>query len=57
MATVRVVPSLDILENRQAGLGMGRELVALEELALEGGEEASCTFGRQSRRHSAIALS
>ena len=40
MATVRVILPFDVLEDRHAGLGLGRELGAIEEFALEGGEEA-----------------
>jgi hypothetical protein len=40
MATVRVVPPFDGLEDGEAGLDLGREAPPVEELALEGGEEA-----------------
>ena len=40
MPAVRVVPALDELEDGQAGLDLGREAAAVEELALEGREEA-----------------
>ena len=37
---MRVVPALDVAEERQAGLGLGLEGVPVEQLALEAGEEA-----------------
>ena len=37
---MRVVPSLDVLEDGQARRGLRREAVALEQFAFEGGEEA-----------------
>jgi hypothetical protein len=40
MPTVRVVPAFDVLEDGQARSGLGREAVAIEQLALERGEEA-----------------
>ena len=44
MASSRVVPALDELEERHARLGLGGELAARQELALEGGEEALATL-------------
>src|SRR5215813_3522662 len=38
--TVRVVPPLDKVEDRDPRLGRGGEASTIEELALEGGEEA-----------------
>ena len=38
--TVRVVPALDEVEDRDAGLGLRAEAVAIEQLAFERGEEA-----------------
>ena len=40
MAPGGIVPSLDELEDRQAGLGLGLELAPVEQLAFERGEEA-----------------
>ena len=40
MATMRVVPPLDELEDGEASLDLSREASAVEEFALEGGEEA-----------------
>ena len=40
MATVWVVPSFDVLEDRHAGLGLAMEYAPVDELAFEGGEEA-----------------
>ena len=40
MATVRVIPPFDVLEDRHAGLGLRRERALVDELAFEGGEEA-----------------
>jgi hypothetical protein len=38
-ATMRVVPPLDVFEDGEAGLGLGREAAAVQELALERREE------------------
>ena len=40
VATVRVVPPFDEVEDGEAGLDLGREPAAVEEFALEGREEA-----------------
>src|SRR5271167_2095714 len=40
MAAMGVVPALDEIEDRHAGLDLGLELAAVKQLALEGGEEA-----------------
>ena len=40
MPPVRVVPALDEVEDGHAGLGLGREAAAIEQLTLERGEEA-----------------
>ena len=40
MAAMRVVPTLDEIEHRHAGLDLGFETLAVEQLAFEGGEEA-----------------
>jgi hypothetical protein len=40
VAAARVVPALDEFEDGQAGLDPGLEAAAVEEFALEGGEEA-----------------
>jgi hypothetical protein len=40
MPTVRVVPALDVLEDGHADRRLGREALAIEQLALERGEEA-----------------
>jgi len=40
VAAVRVVPSLDEIEHRHAGLDLGLEPAAVEQLAFERGEEA-----------------
>ncbi len=40
MTAARVVPALDEVEDRQASLGLGGEPLAIEQLALERGEEA-----------------
>jgi hypothetical protein len=39
VAAVRVVPSLDEIEHRHAGLALGLEPAAVEQLAFERGEE------------------
>ena len=39
MPAVRVVPALDEIEDGEAGLGVGRKRVAVQEFALEGCEE------------------
>ena len=40
MPPMRVVPALDEVDDGHAGLGLGGEAAAVQELALEGGEEA-----------------
>src|ERR1700730_11243646 len=40
MAAMRVVPTLDEVEHHHAGLDLGFETLAVEQLAFEGGEEA-----------------
>ena len=40
MAPFRIVPALDELEDGHAGLRLGLELPPIEQLALQGGEEA-----------------
>ena len=40
MPPVRVVPALNEVKDRHPGLGLGGEAAAVQELALEGGEEA-----------------
>jgi hypothetical protein len=40
MQPARVVPALDEVEDRHPGLGLGGEATPIQELALEGGEEA-----------------
>ena len=40
VASMRVVPALDEVEDGHSGLGLDLEAVLVEELALEGGEEA-----------------
>ncbi len=40
MSPVRVIPPLDEVEDGHPGLGLDREATAVQQLALEGGEEA-----------------
>src|SRR6266545_5556697 len=40
VAPARIVPTLDEVKDRPAGLGLGGEPLAIEQLALEGREEA-----------------
>ena len=40
MPPVRVIPALDEVEDSHPGLGLGGEAAAVQQLALEGGEEA-----------------
>jgi hypothetical protein len=49
---MRIVPSLDVLEDGQTRRGLRREAVALEQFAFEGGEEALAHRSRRRRRPS-----
>ena len=40
MAAMGIVPALDEIKQRHAGLDLGLEAAAVEQLAFEGGEEA-----------------
>jgi hypothetical protein len=51
MPTVRFVPALDVAEDRQAGLHLGPEAAAVDELALQGREEAFALGPPLMQRH------
>ena len=51
---MRVVPTLDEVEHRHAGLDLGFETLAVEQLAFEGGEEALAHGVIEAITHRAI---
>jgi len=54
---MRVVPTFDEIEHRHAGLDLGLEALAVEQLAFEGGEEALAHGVIEAITHRAHRLS